>query len=219
MDYIALVKDNNVQSDHHTNSNYGSTDIFKTATTNIVVPQCSPTDSISTLQPRAIDQYDCFYTYVKPDSTTDTSTYILVSFAKLNVPTTLTHSILQRLQKFPLDQLMDNEGLQRAYGEVEKLLKENFQQYKKGMVREQTNDDIDEVVRLMNDNIDQFLQRQENINVLVDETRLLNDSGIKFHKNAVKVNKKFWWDKYKSVCLLTALIIFIIFTIFMTTYW
>lgn len=226
MEYVALVKDNKLQSQHvpHTadsTTSYGSTDIFHNVTVNLVIPQCTPTATVQTLSPRVMDQHDCLYMYLTPqtDKSDSPHIYILICFVPLSVPTTLAHSILQRLSHFSVNELTDNNSLKVAYDSVQEDLQDKFQKYKKNLVREQTNDDINEVVRLMNDNIDQFLLRQENISNLVDETRLLNDSGVKFQKNTVKINNKFWWDKYKSICLLISLIFVIILTIFMITYW
>jgi vesicle-associated membrane protein 7 len=74
---------------------------------------------------------------------------------------------------------------------------------------------IEDVKNIMLENIEQVLKRGENIDILVNETSILNDESVSFLSSAKQIKRKLWWKKCKiSACLLLIFIILIITCIF-----
>ncbi|KAH3678430.1 hypothetical protein WICMUC_001447 [Wickerhamomyces mucosus] len=58
-------------------------------------------------------------------------------------------------------------------------------------------DELNQVKSLLNDNIEQVLERNERINLLVNKTGQLSVRGNKFNVGSKKIKRKAWWQNIK----------------------
>ena len=79
-------------------------------------------------------------------------------------------------------------------------------------------DDMQEVIQIMNDNIDKFLERQERVSLLVDKTSHLNSNSRSFKRKAIKLKERMWWRRMKNYTLMIFAIILCVSAISMFFY-
>lgn len=70
-------------------------------------------------------------------------------------------------------------------------------------------DELDQIKSLLNNNIEQVLERNERINLLVNKTSKLNTASTRFNSNSKRIKRTMWWDNIKF----WALLIFIVTTL------
>ncbi|KAH3684679.1 hypothetical protein WICPIJ_004344 [Wickerhamomyces pijperi] len=58
-------------------------------------------------------------------------------------------------------------------------------------------DELDQIKSLLNNNIEQVLERNERINLLVNKTTQLNNMSTRFNVNSKKIKRSMWWDNIK----------------------
>lgn len=80
-------------------------------------------------------------------------------------------------------------------------------------------DDVQDIIKKkMNDNIDNFLERQEHVSLLVHKTTKLNNTSQNFKQKAIIVNDRLWRQKMKNSLLLIFTMILYLTGLFMFTY-
>jgi hypothetical protein len=76
------------------------------------------------------------------------------------------------------------------------------------------NKDLSQVRNIMNDNIEQVLERSERINLLVNKTDRINNMSNNFRMSSVKAKRKAWWQKIKFWFIITVAAIIALFIIY-----
>lgn len=79
---------------------------------------------------------------------------------------------------------------------------------------ELTKNDINQVRTVMNDNIEQVLERNERINLLVNKTDRINNMSNTFRTSAIKVKRKMWWQNIKFWAVLIFVALVLLFVLF-----
>ncbi|AAS54543.2 AGR054Cp [Eremothecium gossypii ATCC 10895] len=134
-----------------------------------------------------IDGYDCYYT-------TNDAGQVLVCFASVGTPKILPLRALTRLKAM---ETSDDAVLHRNLDAILKEFHQELLSYHDPTSSNATDQDLQTIVSVMNDNIDKFLQRQERISLLVDQTSQLNQSSFNFQRKAVRIKRKMWWNNIK----------------------
>lgn len=212
MTYVEIIRGGDtVSKDYQEESQlgYGSVgkagrsatpELFHTLVRDIVLPKVVPTDGnkVTKVSTTAIDGFDCYYTTIN-----DT---IIVCFATVETPKILPLRILTDLKP------LNNENNDQLHSNIEDITKQFHQEllsYHDSSTTEATETDLQQIIDIMNDNIDKFLQRQERISLLVDKTSQLNNSSYNFKRKAVKIKRKLWWKNFK----LCSTIVFVVITL------
>lgn len=200
-------------------SKYGSVgesvatpDLFHKLTDDLVVPKVVPVEGnkVTKVSLPLIDGYDCYYTTkLLP---TDEDYKVLVCFTRTVIPKILPIRLLSDL-KTQNESINSDDELSLKVGEI----LDNFHEELRAYSNENGTDsgeaaesDLQDIVQVMNDNIDKFLQRQERISLLVDKTSQLNNNSHSFKRKANRIKQKMWWHRVKNVTLLVfAVILFI----------
>lgn len=170
-----------------------------------VVPICG--NKVTKVSMYLIDGFECYYT---TSSTTGINLKTFVCIIKTDIPKILPIRILSDLKQLTEGNerlaFDTDEELCLKIGEIIDNFHEELISYSNKntdpSIAQSTDADLNDVVQVMNDNIDKFLQRQERISLLVDKTSQLNDSGHAFKRKAVKLKNKMWWNRMKNNTLL-----------------
>ncbi|CCE61254.1 hypothetical protein TPHA_0A01710 [Tetrapisispora phaffii CBS 4417] len=220
--------------------------MFHKLINDVVVPNVVPVlgNKVTKVSMHILDGYDCYYTTsdtLNGSITKDTKLFVCIN--KITVPKILPIRLLSELKQLaesndeggePLSFDTDEELSLKVGGIIDqfredlisyrnKLIQDNeangnYNNGREGNHYQDTDEELNEVLKIMNDNIDKFLKRQEKISLLVDKTSLLNSSSVNFKKRAVKLKNKMWWQRFKNMTLLFFSIIFIIGVILMFYY-
>ncbi|AMD18932.1 HBR031Cp [Eremothecium sinecaudum] len=144
-----------------------------------------------------VDGYDGYYT-------TDDDGDILVSFASVETPKILPLRVLTQLKGMVS---VDDESLRNNITAIVTDFHKELLSYHDSTMYEATDQDLQEIINVMNDNIDKFLRRQERITLLVDQTSQLNQNSFNFQRKAIKIKRNMWWRSFKfwAVCVLAAM--------------
>ena len=191
-------------------------------------------DKVSKLPLDLIDGYDCYYS-IRPATNES-----LVCFTRINTPRILPVRLLRDLEvSAALATVEDgnpnvNALLKEQINASLEKLQSDLLAYKRSHNAENgdsgragvhgddllnaTETDIQEVIRIMNDNIDKFLERQERVSSLVDRASRLNNNSETFKRKATKLKDKMWWRKMKNATFLTFTIILVVSAIFIFWY-
>ncbi|CAB4255480.1 similar to Saccharomyces cerevisiae YLR093C NYV1 v-SNARE component of the vacuolar SNARE complex involved in vesicle fusion [Maudiozyma barnettii] len=214
------------------NPNYGSTgtstntikpEVFHKLIQDLVLPKVVSLEGnkVTKVSTTLVDDYDCFY------STALDTNEIYVCFTKVDTPKILPLRILSDLKQEEYKKNDSNIELRVHIGEIldkfhEELLtfkKQNLTSDGTGVdVSDQAEADIQDVIQVMNDNIDKFLQRQERVSLLVDKTSKLNNNSSGFKRKSARINDRLWWQRMKNTTLLIFAIILIVSALFIFYY-
>ena len=168
-----------------------------------------------------IDEYECYYT------TNTDNNEILVCFVKQETPKIIPIRILSDLKQEEYSKNDSNielrvhigEILDKFHGELVSFKKNTLSSDSTGNdIGDQAESDVQDVIQIMNDNIDKFLQRQERVSLLVDKTTKLNNSASGFKRKATRINERLWWQRMKNITLLIFAIVLITSAIFIFYY-
>ncbi|SCV04407.1 LAMI_0H15874g1_1 [Lachancea mirantina] len=219
--FLVVVKNGEVISRYYKSEigHYGATgrvtgrpgkaikpEVFEQLVQGIVIPKVVHVDGnkVTKVSTNLIEDYECYYGTAKNGD-------VLVAFTEKEVPKILPLRILTELKA--LDNDTDGK-LARNVATVIQQFKEELMSYHDPGVAEATEQDLQDIIQVMNDNIDKFLQRQELVSSLVDRTSQLNQSSYNFKRKAVRIKRRMWWQNVKLtvtivvvVVILTAIIV------------
>lgn len=237
--YLEILKDGKQISNYfepkadNDNDNYGSTNerslpltpsVFHKLIEDLVLPKVVSLEGnkVTKVAPTLIDDYDCYY------STSNETNLIYVCFTKVDTPKILPIRILSDLKQEEYDKNDSNIELRVHVGEILDKFHEELLTFKKkntinngypnGEVGDETENDIQDVIQIMNDNIDKFLQRQERVSLLVDKTSKLNSSSNGFRRKTTRINDRLWWQRMKNTTLLIFTVILVTSALFIFYY-
>eukprot|EP00670_Eutreptiella_braarudii_P019434 CAMPEP_0174360156 /NCGR_PEP_ID=MMETSP0811_2-20130205/52544_1 /TAXON_ID=73025 ORGANISM="Eutreptiella gymnastica-like, Strain CCMP1594" /NCGR_SAMPLE_ID=MMETSP0811_2 /ASSEMBLY_ACC=CAM_ASM_000667 /LENGTH=222 /DNA_ID=CAMNT_0015495581 /DNA_START=38 /DNA_END=706 /DNA_ORIENTATION=+ len=66
-------------------------------------------------------------------------------------------------------------------------------------------------------NIEKITERGEKIDLLVDQTQLLNEEAIQFKKGSTQLKRAMWWKDFKMTALLASFVFGMLFVFFLFT--
>lgn len=244
--YVEVIKNGETISScfqpFQKNENYGTITsaneqitpvIFHNLIMDMVLPKVVPIkgNKVIKMSMNLIDGFDCFYSTDDHDPKT-----VYVCFTLVDIPKILPIRILSGLQEYESNGT--NELLSSHVGQILDSFHEELVEYRNQTLNssgngqssngngqntisdigDATEDQIKDVIQIMNDNIDKFLERQERVSLLVDKTSQLNSSSNKFRRKAVNIKEIMWWQKVKNITLLTFTIILFVSAAFMFFY-
>ncbi|KAJ2653802.1 Vesicle membrane receptor protein (v-SNARE) [Coemansia sp. RSA 1250] len=75
--------------------------------------------------------------------------------------------------------------------------------------------EVDDVVKIMQENIDSVMKRGEDLDNVGQKTDRLRDDAQVFQRSAVRVRKKMWWNNMKwkiiiAVCLIIIILVIVL---------
>lgn len=200
-------------------SKYGSVgdsvatpDLFHKLIGDLVVPKVVPVEGnkVTKVSLPLIDGYDCYYTTASSPS--DENYKVFVCFTRTVIPKILPIRLLSDL-KTQSRGINNDDELSLKVGEILDSFHEELRSYSNETGTESADaaeSDLQDIVQVMNDNIDKFLQRQERISLLVDKTSQLNNNSHTFKRKANRIKQRMWWHRMKNITLLVfAVILFI----------
>lgn len=209
--------------------NYGSTSagvtpqVFHKLIEDLVLPKVVSMEGnkVTKVSSTLIDEYECFYT------TNPENDEVLVCFAKQDTPKIIPIRILSDLKQEEYSKNDSNIELRVHIGEILDKFHGELISFKKSTlandstgnnIGDQAESDVQDVIQIMNDNIDKFLQRQERVSLLVDKTTKLNNSATGFKRKATRINERLWWQRMKNYTLLIFAMVLILSAIFIFYY-
>lgn len=200
-------------------SKYGSVgdamatpELFHRLTGDLVVPKVVPVEGnkVTKVSGPLIDGYDCYYTTTATASEADFT--VFVCFTRTVIPKILPIRLLSDL-KTQNEGITGDDELNLKVGEILDSFHDELRAYSNENGTESgeaAESDLQDIVQVMNDNIDKFLQRQERISLLVDKTSQLNNNSHAFKRKANRIKQRMWWHRVKNITLLVlALILFV----------
>lgn len=211
MKYVEVIRNGQTISKHHQGKGYGSigqltssSSIFKTFHTliyDLVIPKVISIEGNKVIKVATplIDGFECYYTTFEED--------VIICFTEDNVPRFLPLRLLTELRKLNNE---NDEILGDNINDILNNFNEELLSYHGSKNIETTEQGLQEIIEIMNDNIDKFLQRQEHVSLLVDKTSQLNQSSYNFQKRAVKLKKKMWWNNVKIYTAIVSIVIILI---------
>lgn len=225
--YVEIIKNGVSVSSCYENdsSTYGATnegacrpDIFHSLVVDMVVPKVIPVsgNKVTKMSTPLIDGFDCYYTTRDDDANT-----VLVCFTREDIPKILPIRVLSELKHNEAHEIDNDNKLSACVGNILDNFHNELIQYKnqngiKG--GNEAEDDMQEVIQIMNDNIDKFLERQERVSLLVDNTSHLNSNSRSFKRKAIKLKERMWWRRMKNYTLMIFAIILCVSAISMFFY-
>ncbi|PAA84068.1 hypothetical protein BOX15_Mlig001836g1, partial [Macrostomum lignano] len=75
---------------------------------------------------------------------------------------------------------------------------------------------VGEVSDVMRDNMNRIIERDGNINKLVDRTEALQESAVQYSRTTTRVQRKMWWQNTKMKIILAVVVAVIIIIIIMS---
>lgn len=78
---------------------------------------------------------------------------------------------------------------------------------------EMTKGELDQVKAVLNDNIEQVLERNERINLLVNKTDRITTLSNNFRSNTVRVKRKMWWQNVKFWAIISVVVLLVLLVI------
>lgn len=196
------------------NSKYGSTDkgradqkaVFHRLIGDMVIRTVVnlPGNKVTKTSIDLIEGYDCYYTTAENNK-------VLICFVKEEVPKFLPLRLLSELKCLNNDN--DKYLKSNIDNQLDKFHEELLSYRTEGQqTAASTEEELQNIIAIMNDNIDKFLQRQERISLLVDNTNQLNENSFKFQRKSSKIMRKMWWNnvKFYSIVIIVVLAIIVI---------
>lgn len=184
-----------------------------------------------------LDGYDCYYTTMSstnsssPSNSSNNDDILIVCFIKLDIPKILPIRVLSELKQQPFDEIESNIELRVQIGNILDKFHEELINYRNENLQNNINhtstaenkttnldDDIQDVIKIMNDNIDKFLERQERVSLLVDKTTKLNSTSHNFKRKATRIKDRLWWQRMRNSILLIFAIILCLSVLFIFIY-
>ena len=184
-----------------------------------------------------LDGYDCYYTTMSsanttfPSTTSSNNDVMIVCFIKLDIPKILPIRVLSELKQHPFNEIDSNIELRVQIGDIldkfhEELINyrnvnlQNNNTHTSATNNKTTNldDDIQDVIKIMNDNIDKFLERQERVSLLLDKTTKLNNTSHNFKRKATRIKDRLWWQRTRTSILLIFAIVLCLSVLFVFIY-
>lgn len=143
--------------------------------------------------------------------------YILPSNDLVTVLTICSADIPRSFPLLTLDTIIKDykEYRETSSSNVEFKIKFNqiikFQesQFQRNLV-EITKNDLNQVKYVLNDNIEQVLERNERINLLVNKTDRINTLSSNFRTSTTRVKRKMWWKNIKFWVLVIIFVLFLL---------
>lgn len=185
--------------------------LFHKLTDDMVLPKVVPVEGnkVTKVSLHLIDGYDCYYTTTPPSDESDNGLRVLVCFIRTVIPKILPIRLLSELKQQGT-QIDTDSDLSLKVGEILDMFHEELRSYSNENGTESgdaAESDLQDIVQVMNDNIDKFLQRQERISLLVDKTSQLNNNSHTFKRKANRIKQRMWWHRMKNITLLVFAII------------
>ncbi|CCF56574.1 hypothetical protein KAFR_0B02770 [Kazachstania africana CBS 2517] len=231
VNYIEAIRNNETISAFHNpmsstndngslNKSYGTMTstidpkLFHKLILDLVLPkvQMIEGNKVTKMSTKIIDGFDCYYT------TTDTND-ILVCFISENLPIIVPIRVLSELKHFNYD---SDDQLKADIKLILDKFHDELLMYKnENSIQTNANDaedELDDIIQIMNDNIDKFLQRQERVSLLVGRTSRLNNNSSNFKRKAERLQERLWWQKMKNWTLLIFTIILFSSALFIFVY-
>lgn len=184
--------------------------LFHKLTDDMVLPKVVPVEGnkVTKVSLHLIDGYDCYYTTTMANE----QLKVFVCFTRTVIPKILPIRLLSEL-KGQEEALNSDDELSMKVGEILDAFHEELRSYSNENGTESgeaAENDLQDIVQVMNDNIDKFLQRQERISLLVDKTSQLNSNSNTFKRKATRIKQRMWWHRVKNITLLVfAVILFV----------
>lgn len=143
--------------------------------------------------------------------------YILPSNDLVTVLTICSADIPRSFPLLTLDTIIKDyrEYRETSNSNVEFKIKFNqvikFQenQFQRNLI-EITKNDLNQVKYVLNDNIEQVLERNERINLLVNKTDRINTLSSNFRSNTTRVKRKMWWQNVKFWVLVVIFVVILL---------
>lgn len=189
---------------------------------NLVLPKVVPNkgNRITKVSQHLIDGFEVYYT-TSDDYASDS--IVLVCFTRADIPKIIPIRVLSDLKLHDTESETDTK-LEANINRILDRFNEDLMQYKNETMHsdtdsaELTENELRNIIQIMNDNIDKFLERQERVSLLVDKTGQLNTHSHNFKKKARKIKDKMWWQRMKNTTVLIFATILMISAIFMFFY-
>lgn len=129
------------------------------------------------------------------------------------LPVNVLETVLGEYKSYTAENRESNIEFKSRFNHIIKVQEAEFNR----SALEMTKGELDQVKSVLNDNIEQVLERNERINLLVNKTDRITTLSNSFRSNTVKVKRKMWWQKVKFwaiIILVLAILLFVIFRIF-----
>ncbi|CDR44787.1 CYFA0S15e02718g1_1 [Cyberlindnera fabianii] len=129
------------------------------------------------------------------------------------LPVNVLETVLGEYKSYTAENRESNIEFKSRFNQIIKVQEAEFNR----SALEMTKGELDQVKSVLNDNIEQVLERNERINLLVNKTDRITTLSNSFRSNTVKVKRKMWWQKVKFwaiIILVLAILLFVIFRIF-----
>ncbi|CUS25047.1 LAQU0S25e00694g1_1 [Lachancea quebecensis] len=179
--------------------------VFERLVEELVIPKVVHVEGnkVTKMSTPLLDGFDCYY-----GTADDATTY--VCFSQVDVPKILPLRLLTELKSIPNG---SDQELAEHVRTIVRQFHEELLTYHDSSTAEATEQDLQEIIQLMNDNIDKFLQRQERVSLLVDRTSKLNQSSHNFKRKAVRIKQRMWWQNVKLCSTLVAVTVLVLFVV------
>lgn len=211
---------------HASNNDTNTTEesIFHKIIEDMIVPKVISNvgNKVTKVSMTLLDGYDCYYTTMSSDN--DSDDVLIVCFTKLDIPKILPIRVLSELKQLSYNDIESNIQLTVQIGDIIDRFHEELINYRNENLTGGENqtrdldDDINDVIKIMNDNIDKFLERQERVGLLVDKTTKLNNNSTSFKRKANRIKDRMWWQRMKNTTLLIFAIILCVSALFIFIY-
>lgn len=161
-----------------------------------------PGNKVTKSATKLIEAYDCYYTTAEDGK-------VIICFVKENVPKILPLRLLSDLKDLKND---NDKQLGANIEEVSNNFHQELLSYRTEghETAASTEAELQRIIEIMNDNIDKFLQRQERISLLVDNTNQLNENSFKFQRKSSRIMRKMWWNNAKIYSTVAAIVLVIL---------
>lgn len=224
--YVEIIKNGvSLSSCFEKDGSYGSIEnsnsrpeVFHSLVVDMVVPKIVPVsgNKVTKMSMTLIDGFDCYYTTRDDDVET-----ALVCFTKEDIPKILPIRVLSDLKRMDGNEIDNDDKLSASVGKILDIFHDELIQFRNqnsSNAGDQAENEIQDVIQIMNDNIDKFLERQERVSLLVDKTSQLNNNSQSFKRKAVKLKERMWWRRMKNYTLLAFAIILCVSAVAMFFY-
>lgn len=224
------TKSNYLENSESDNDNYGTisnvnkngtinADIFHKLVTETVLPKVKFVEGnkVTKVSMTLIDGYDCYYT------TNNEKNELFVCFTIVDIPKILPIRVLSELKQ-QNNENDSNMELRVNIGEILDKFHDELLNYRNennidgSHHYKDAENEIQDVIQIMNDNIDKFLERQERVSLLVDKTSQLNNNSNNFKRRAARIKERLWWQRMKNTTLLIFAIILCVSALFIFFY-
>lgn len=184
-------------------------DLFHRLVNDMVIPKVVPVEGnkVTKLSLHLMDGYECYYTTTPTDE--NNGLKVFVCFTKHLIPKILPIRLLSGLKQEEAS-INSDKDLGFKVGQIVDEFHEELRSFSNEQgsgSAEATESDLQDILQVMNDNIDKFLQRQERISLLVDKTSQLNNNSHTFKRKTNRIKQRMWWHRVKNITLLVFAVI------------